>query len=338
MTYIRSWAALSASQSLVPFEYDPGRLPADEVEVDVSFCGLCHSDVSVLNNDWGISSYPFVPGHEVIGRIAKLGAKVPGLRLGQQVGIGWNAGSCMHCRQCIGGNHHLCASAAPTIIGHHGGFSDRVRAKWQWVFPLPETLDPSAAGPLLCAGITVFSPFVLHSIRPTDRIGVVGIGGLGHLAIRFAKAWGCEITAFTHNLAKQDDAVKLGADRVVSSTDSTQIRALAGQIDMLLIAVNVPLDWSALISTLAPNGHLHIVGVVTQPIPVSAFDLIMGQRSISGSPTGSPAMTAMMLDFAARHGIYPQVEHFPMSRVNDAIAHLKAGKARYRIVLDEDFK
>ena len=175
------------------------------------------------------------------------------------------------------------------------------------------------------------------NIKPTDNVGIVGIGGLGHLAIKFAKAWGCEVTAFTHSTSKLEEAKRLGADRVVSSVDGNAINAMASKLDMLLITANVPLNWSAFISTLAPNGRLHIVGAVLEPIPITAFDLMMTQRIITGSPTGSPVMIAKMLEFAARHGIAATVEHFPMSKVNDAIAYLLAGKARYRVVLDANF-
>ena len=330
MTAINAWAAHGPKEKLVPYKFDPGLLKAEEVEVKVQYCGVCHSDLSIINNEWGLSQYPLIPGHA-------LGEQTKGLKIGQSVGIGWNSESDMHCTQCLSGNQHLCPKVVPTIIGHPGGFADRIHAQWPWVLPLPEKLDTSAAGPLMCGGITVFAPLVLDNIKPTDKVGIVGIGGLGHLAIKFAKAWGCEVTAFTHSTSKLEEAERLGADHVISSVDSNAINAMASKLDMLLITANVSLNWTAFISTLAPNGRLHIVGAVLEPIPIAAFDLIMTQRIITGSPTGSPVMIARMLEFAARHGIVATVEHFPMSKVNDAIAHLVAGKARYRIVLDADF-
>jgi alcohol/geraniol dehydrogenase (NADP+) len=338
MSRIRGWAAQAAHQPLVPYEYDPGPLGAEEVEVAVEYCGLCHSDLSVINNEWGFSKYPFVPGHEAVGRVVEVGASAKGLKQGQRVGVGWTASSCMHCRQCLGGDQHLCARARPTIIGRNGGFAERVRAHWAWAVPLPEALDFTSAGPLLCGGITVFNPLAIFGVKPPQRVGVVGIGGLGHMGVKFAAAWGCEVTAFTSNASKTAEAKAFGAHRVISSRDGDAIKAAAGSLDMLLVTVNVPLDWKAMIATLAPKGRMHVVGAVGEPIPVAAFDLIGGQRSISGSPTGAPVDIATMLDFAARHKIAPQVEHFPMSRVNEALAHLEAGKARYRIVLDADFK
>jgi uncharacterized zinc-type alcohol dehydrogenase-like protein len=333
MTMIHGWSAPGPGQELVPYEFDAGPLGSEEVEISVEHCGICHSDLSTINNAWGVTRYPFIPGHEVIGTVSALGPNAKGLRVGQRVGVGWTAESCMHCRECLSGNQHLCAKAVPTIVGHQGGFADKVRAHWAWTIPLPEKLDPASAGPLLCGGITVFNPIMMYA-RPTDRLGVVGIGGLGHMAIKFAAAYGCDVTAFTSNAAKEDEARSFGAHHVVSSTDSGAMKKIAGTLDILLIAVNVPLDWQALMSTLAPHGRMHVVGAVLQPIPVIAFTLINGQRSISGSPTGSPTAIATMLDFAARHDIRPQVEHFPLSKVNDALAHLAEGKARYRIVLD----
>ncbi len=331
------WAAHQAKQALVPYEFDLGLLGAQEVEVAVEYCGLCHSDLSVLNNEWGNSKFPFIPGHEAIGKVVALGEQTKGLKAGQRVGIGWTADSCMHCQLCLSGNQNLCAQSQPTMIGHYGAFAQRVRSHWAWAIPLPAKLDYTAAGPLLCGGVTVFAPFLHYGIKPTDRVGIVGIGGLGHVAVKFAAAWGCDVTAFTSSESKYDEARGFGAHHVVSSKDSAAIKQLAGSLDLLLVTVNVPLDWPGMIGTLAPKGRMHVVGAVLEPIPVSAFDLIVAQRSISGSPTGAPAMIATMFDFAARHGIVPQVEHFPMSKVNDAVARLAAGKARYRIVLDADF-
>lgn len=337
MSTIRAWAAHKPGQALTAFEYTPGPLPDDEVEVAVEHCGICHSDLSVLHNDWGFSSYPLVAGHEIIGRITATGRNVRHLRSGQRVGIGWASGSCMHCHSCMSGEHNLCAQTQTTMVGRHGGFAERVRAQAAWTLPLPDNLDPASAGPLLCGGVTVFTPFLACGVKPTDKVGVVGIGGLGHLAVKFARAWGCEVTAFTSSASKYDEARGFGAHHVVASRDSDALARLAGTLDFLLVTVNVPMDWNALMATLAPKGRMHVVGAVLEPIPVNAFDLIGGQRSLSGSPIGSPAVMATMLDFAARHGIAPQVERFPMSRVNEALARLESGQARYRIVLDADF-
>ena len=331
---VKAWAVMAAGRPLEPFEYDPGPLGPEDVEVSVETCGICHSDVSVINDDWGISTYPAVPGHEVIGRITALGPQAKGLAVGQRVGIGWSAESCMHCPQCLAGDGNLCAENVATIVGHYGGFADRVRAHWQWVFPLPEALDEQTAGPLLCGGTTVFAPFYEYDISPTQHVGIVGIGGLGHLALKFAKAWGCEVTAFTSTDAKAQEARSFGAHHVVNSRDREALRARARTLDFLLVTVNVPLDWPSMVGMLSPRGRMHMVGAVLKPLPVLAMDLISGQRSISGSPTAGPKVIAKMLEFSARHGIAPQTEHFRMDQVNEALEHLKSGNARYRIVLD----
>lgn len=336
MAMIDAWVATAAKQKLVRQKIDLGPIGADDVEVQVENSGLCHSDLSVLNNDWGISNYPAVLGHEVIGRIVDMGPGVKGLKVGQHVGIGWYSGSCIHCRQCRSGEQHLCAQGEATIIGHRGGFASRIRSHWLWAIPLPENLNAKDAGPLLCGGITVFNPLAMHA-KPTDRVGIVGIGGLGHMGLKFAKAYGCDVTAFTSSESKFAEAKSFGAHHVVSSRDSAAIKKLAGTLDLLIVTANVPLDWESLIGALAPNGRLHVVGAVLEPIPVAAFSLIMGQKQVSGSPTGSPVEMEKMLAFAARHNVLPQTEHYPMSKINEAFERLESGKARYRIVLDADF-
>jgi alcohol/geraniol dehydrogenase (NADP+) len=333
----RAWAVNAAATPAVTHTFNPGPLGVEEVEIQVEHSGLCHSDLSMIDNEWGFSSYPVVGGHEVVGTVVALGSGAKGLKLGQKVGLGWMSASCQTCPSCLDGQPQLCRAGSATIVGRQGGFAERVRAHWLWVCPIPEGLNPAKAGPLLCGGITVFSPFLNFGIKPTHRVGVVGIGGLGHMALKFARAWGCEVTAFTSSDSKRDEALQLGAHRVVSSVDAKAMRAVAGRLDMVLVTVNVMLNWKALMTTLAPNGRLHLVGILPQPMEVEAFPLIGGQRSVSGSPTGSRQDIDTMLEFAARHGIEPQTEHFPMSRINDALDHLRAGKARYRVVLDADF-
>jgi len=331
---IHAYAAHEPAGKLEPFEYVPGDLAPGQVEIDVLSCGICHSDLSMLDNQWEMASFPLVPGHEVVGKVAAVGDGVTNVAVGDTVGLGWYSGSCLGCYRCMSGDHNLCAGAEGTIVGRHGGFGDTVRCQAEWAIPLPEELDVAKAGPLFCGGITVFNPIVQFDVRPTDRVGVIGIGGLGHMAVQFLSKWGCDITAFTSTDAKADEAQKLGAHRVVNSRDPVQLEAVAGSFDFILSTVNVDLDWASYLAALGPRGRLHSVGAVPSPIPVPAFGIIPGQKSVSGSPLGSPATIATMLEFCARHGIEAVTEHFPMSQVNDAMEHLRAGKARYRIVLD----
>ncbi len=337
MTQIRGWAAPGARQALVPYEFDAGPLGPEEVEIAVEHCGLCHSDLSVVQDEWGYSQFPVIPGHEAIGRIVALGEQTKGRQVGQRVGLGWTAQCCMHCRQCLGGDQHLCLQAVPTIVGRHGAFAERVRAHWAWTIPLPAGIDLASAGPLLCGGVTVFSPLAAYGIKASDHVAVVGIGGLGHMGVKFAHAWGCEVTAFTSSESKTAEAKGFGADHVLATRDEQALAAAANAFDLLLVTVNVSLNWPALLKTLKPKGRLHVVGAVTEPMAIPAFSLIGGQKSVSGSPTGSPTMIATMLEFATRCKVAPQVEYFPMSKVNEALARLAAGKARYRIVLNADF-
>ena len=330
---IKAYAAFEPDGKLEPFEYDPGPMGTEDVEIAVEYCGICYSDLSMLQNAWGMTQYPFVPGHEVIGTIASVGEQVHHFQLGQHVGLGWHAGYCMRCHSCMSGDHNLCSQAQGTIIGRHGGFADRVRAHAASVVALPHDMDAQSAGPLLCGGITVFNPLLQFGIQPTARVGVIGMGGLGHLAIQFLNAWGCHVTAFSASESKRAEILELGAHQVLDSTDAAALAAAAGQFDLILSTVHVALDWNAYIATLRPKGRLHFVGATLEALDVGVFPLILGQRSISGSPVGSPDTIRIMLDFAAHHKIKPIVEHFRFDEVNEAIAHLAAGKARYRIVL-----
>ena len=335
-TPIQAYAAMAAKQALQPFEYTPGPLGEGQVEIAVESCGICHSDLSMLDNEWGMTSYPFVPGHEVVGRIVAVDDHAKRHKLGDRVGLGWYSSSCGSCACCLSGSQNLCALAGGTIVGRHGGFASRVRAHWTWVSPLPEALEAASAGPLFCGGITVFNPIVQCGVQPTDRVAVIGIGGLGHLALKFLRAWGCEVTAFTSSGPKRQEALSLGAHQTLDSRDSSELAKAAGSFDFILNTTNVGLDWNSYIAALKPKGRLHTVGAVLEPMAIAAFPLIMGQRSVSGSPLGSPATVDTMLEFCARHRIAPVTESFPLSRVNDALDHLRSGKARYRVVLTND--
>jgi alcohol/geraniol dehydrogenase (NADP+) len=339
MGTVQAWAAASAGGPLKAFSYEAQPLAPEDVEIEVEHCGVCHSDLSMLDNEWGITRYPFVPGHEAIGRVVALGdvAREKGLQAGQRVGVGWNVRSCLHCAPCIRGEHHLCERVEATIVGRHGAFAQRVRAHWLWAVPIPEELDASATGPLLCGGITVFAPLLQLGIRPTDRVGVVGIGGLGHIALKFLHAWGCEVTALTSSPGKAEEARGFGAHHVLDSRDAKAMAREGASLDLILVTANATLDWNAMLALLAPNGRLHFLGAVLEPMPLQVMSLMSGQKGVSSSPTGSRAAMDVMLRFAAQHGVAPQVEHFAMSRVNEAMEHLREGRARYRIVLDADF-
>ena len=330
---INAYAAMASGGELKPFTYDPGPLGYQEVEIAIEHCGICHSDLSMVDNEWGIAAFPLVPGHEVVGTISSVGQGVFNLQVGQRVGLGWHAGYCMTCAACMSGDHNMCDQAVGTIVNRHGGFADKVRAHAASVVALPPNIDAESAGPLFCGGITVFNPLVQFGIRPIHSVAVIGIGGLGHLALQFLNAWGCQVTAFTSTEAKQTEALELGAHQTINSRDPDAIQAAAGQFDLIISTVNVKLDWNAFVAALKPRGRLHLVGATLEPLDLGLFPLLMGQRSVSSSPVGSPVNIARMLDFTARHDIKPIIETFRLDQVNDALARLRSGKARYRIVL-----
>jgi uncharacterized zinc-type alcohol dehydrogenase-like protein len=330
---IHGLAVHAAGAQLVPYRYEPGELNANEVEVKISHCGVCHSDIHLIDNDWGNSKYPFVPGHEIVGTVSAVGEDVKDCTVGERVGIGWQADSCGICEWCRQGDEHLCAKSQPTCVGRNGGYADAVRVNSRFAIPVPDALESENVAPLLCAGITVYSPLRNHGVRPSSRVGVVGIGGLGHLALQFAKAFGAEVTALSTSKDKEDEALEMGASHFVNTRDMGEMKKIAGSFDFLLSTVSADQDWQALVNSLRPKGTLCVVGVPPSSMSIQAFPLISGQRSVAGSPIGSPRDLHEMLDVAARHDVKAITERFAMAKANDAIAKVKKGKVRYRAVL-----
>lgn len=333
MSQIQGYAVHAAGAELVPLRYDPGILGEREVEIAISHCGICHSDIHLISNDWGISQYPFIPGHEIVGTVTAVGAEVRSLQEGQRVGLGWQSNSCGECEWCMKGMENLCPEAEATCVHRHGGYADRVRANARFVVAIPDELDSEHVAPLLCGGITVYSPMRTHGINPSSRVGVVGIGGLGHLAIQFARVFGAEVTAFSTSAAKEDEARQLGAHHFVNTRETKAMKEVAGTQDFLVSTINADQDWGLYLQTLRPTGTLCFVGVPPSPVAVHAFPLISGIRSITGNPTGSPSRMREMLDVAARHAVKAQTERFPMAQANEAIEKVKRNKVRYRAVL-----
>jgi len=335
MRTVKAFAAQQAGGRLEPFEYELGPMTSHDIDIRVEHCGLCHTDLSLRDNVWGATLFPFVGGHEATGTVIDVGAEVTHVQIGDRVGLGGHSHYCMTCRQCLDGDHNLCESVQSTVSpGRHGAFADIVRAQGVSVIKLPDNLDSADAGPLFCAGITVFNPFVKFGIRPTDRIAVLGIGGLGHLALQFGKAWGCHVTALSSSSSKKEEAMALGAHAVINSRDPEALAAAAGSFDVILSTVDVALDWNQIMAMLKPKGRLHFLGVQAVPAQLQLMPLMFSQLSLSSSLVGSPHTIADMLEFCARHDIKVVTEHFPFDRINEALAHLESGEARYRIVLD----
>jgi uncharacterized zinc-type alcohol dehydrogenase-like protein len=331
---INAYAVLSAKGLLEPFSYEPGVLGRNEVEIAVTHCGICHSDLSMINNEWGMSQYPLVPGHEVVGTVAAKGDEVAELEIGQRVGLGWQCGSCAHCEYCHTARQHLCAQEADTIVHHHGGFGDRVRATADFVVPIPAALSSAEAAPLLCAGNTVFAPALRHHVDGNMRVAVVGIGGLGHIALQFLAKMGCEVTAISSTHSKDEEARGFGAKSFIATKGTDELKNAAGSFDFMISTVSASLPWNDYVAALKPQGTLVIVGVPDSELQIGAFGLIGKEKSIAGGRAGSPWDIARMLDFAARHQVKAKIEKYPMSAVNEAMERLKSGKARYRVVLE----
>src|ERR1017187_7914664 len=268
MPQIQGLAAHAAGAELLPFHYEPGKLGAQEVEIAITHCGICHSDLHLISNDWGISHYPFIPGHEIVGTVAVVGSEVKTLQPGQRVGLGWQSNSCGVCEWCMKGLENLCPEAEGTCVHRHGGYADRVRANARFVIPIPDSLKSEQAAPLLCGGVTVYNPLRIHGVNPSSRVGVVGIGGLGHLAIQLARVFGAEVTAFSTSAAKEDEARSLGAHRFVNTRESKAMREVAGTFDFILTTINADQDWMAYIHALRPTGTLCFVGVPPSPIAI----------------------------------------------------------------------
>ena len=333
MTTFSGWAALAAREPLQPFTYEPSPLAPEEVEIAISHCGICHSDLHVIDNGWNSSTYPFIPGHEIVGHVTATGSAVAHLAVGQRVGVGWQRSACLTCDLCLDRQDNLCAKKTAVCVGHHGGFATRIRTDGRYAFPIPDELDSAAAAPLLCGGATVFAPLRRHHIDATSSVGVIGIGGLGHIAVLMLRAFGCEITAFSSSESKRDEALAMGAHHFVSSRESRELHKHAGRLDLLLSTVHVKLDWITYLKTLRPNGTLCLVGWppgVLQ-IPAGSFQ---GQRSLTASEIGDRATIGEMLRFSARHRIAPIVERMPLEAVNAAVDRVRRNEARYRMVLD----
>jgi uncharacterized zinc-type alcohol dehydrogenase-like protein len=333
MSEIHGFAVHAAGAHLLPYKYDAGELGEDDVEVKISHCGMCYSDVHLIDNNWGNSKYPFIPGHEIVGTVTAAGSRVRALKSGDRVGIGWQANSCGMCEWCRKGMENMCPLAQPTCVGRNGGYADAIRVNWRFAVKVPDVLESENVAPLLCAGITVYSPLRNQGVRPSSRVGIIGIGGLGHIGLQFARAFGAEVTAFSTSKDKEQEALRLGAHHFVNTRATNALKKLAGSFDVLLSTVDSDQDWAGYLGALRPNGVLALVGAPPAPIPVQGFALISQQRSIAGSSTGSPSDLTEMLDVAARHNIKAVTERFPMDKANEALAKVKKNQVRYRAVL-----
>jgi len=335
MSYlIKGYAAQEAGSMLTPFEYEVDRLEDHEVLLNVSHCGICHSDLHLIDNDWRTGFYPFVPGHEVVGRVVAKGGGVGKLSIGHLVGVGWQAGACLECEYCVDGQENLCRSSVSTCAGRHGGFADHMVVDSRFAFPLPENLEKEGMAPLLCGGITVFSPMFRNEVRPWHSVGVVGIGGLGHMALQFARAFGCEVTAFSSSAHKEAEAKSLGAKHFVHTREAGWDKAVRNKLDFILVTATADLDWTPYVKALRSNGMLCFVTGESTSINLPVSALLGGQKAVSGSLIGGRSVMAEMLNFASRQGVKAQTEVLGLTQVNNALDKVRNNQARYRMVLD----
>ncbi|HUW52893.1 MAG TPA: NAD(P)-dependent alcohol dehydrogenase [Rhodanobacter sp.] len=341
---IRGYAAQTATTPLAPHSFERRDPRADDVVVDILYCGVCHSDLHTARNEWHGTSYPVVPGHEIIGKVRAVGAQVSRFKVGDMVGVGCMVDSCRHCAACEQGLEQYCAEL-PTFTYNSkdrhdgrttfGGYSERIVVSDKFVLHISDKLDPKSAAPLLCAGITTWSPLRHWKVGKGSKVAVVGLGGLGHMGLKFAKALGAEVTLFTRSPGKESEARRLGADHVVLSTDPAQMQAVAAQFDFILDTVPQQHDLNPYLGTLKINGVHVLVGLV-EPIepPVHAANVIFGRRSIAGSLIGGIAETQEMLDFCAENGISSDVEMIGIQDINQAYERMLKSDVRYRFVID----
>ncbi|HHG85685.1 MAG TPA: NAD(P)-dependent alcohol dehydrogenase [Bacteroidetes bacterium] len=330
---IHAYAAPEAHAPLEAHEFEAAAPGPQEVLIKVSHCGLCHSDLHLIDNDWRNSQYPLVPGHEVVGTVLQMGEAVQHLQAGQRVGVGWQAGSCLACEACLKGEENLCRQSQATCVGRPGGFADHLLVDARFAFPIPDALSSVDAAPLLCAGVTVYAPLRRYNVRAWHKVAILGIGGLGHLALQFAHAMGCEVTALSSSPNKKAEAHSLGADHFVNTRAQGALTQLRSSFDFILVAATADLDWKPYVKALRPNGRLCFVTGEHSLIDVPLAMLLDGQKSISGSIIGGRAMMSEMLEFAARHQIRATTECLPIADVNTALDKVRNNAARYRMVL-----
>jgi uncharacterized zinc-type alcohol dehydrogenase-like protein len=339
----RAWAAQSATSPVAPFAIDRREPLPDDVVIDILYCGVCHTDLHQVRNEWSGSVYPMVPGHEIVGRVARVGAAVTTLREGDIAAVGCMVDSCRHCAPCASGLEQYCTQGATltynspdAILGGmtFGGYSQSVTVKESFVLKVPSALDPAAAAPLLCAGITTYSPLRHWNAGPGKKVGIVGLGGLGHMGVKFARAFGAHVVLFTTSPGKVQDGLRLGAHEVVVSKDPDAVAKHASSFDFILDAVSADHDVNAYLQLLKLDGTLTLVGAPEHPVPVAAFPLIMGRRRFAGSGIGGIKETQEMLDFCGEHGIVSDIELIRIDEINEAYERMLRSDVRYRFVID----
>jgi len=339
---VKAYSTAGANSTLAAATIERREPTTTDVQIEILYCGVCHSDLHFARNEWGFTQYPAVPGHEIIGRVTAVGGDVKKFKVGETVGVGCLVDSCRTCPDCRAGLEQFCPEMVMTYGSNDrhlggptlGGYSQTIVVAEEFVLRIPANLDPAAAAPLLCAGITTYSPLRRWKVGPGQKVGVVGLGGLGHMAVKFARAFGAQVVLFTTSPGKTADAKRLGAHEVVVSRDETQMAAHAGTFDFILDTVSAKHDLNAYLNLLKRDGNLVLVGAPNEPLPVSAFGLIVRRRSFSGSLIGGLPETQEMLDFCGEHGIASDIEMIRMDQINEAYERMLKSDVKYRFVID----
>ncbi len=339
----KSYAAQSATSPLAPFSFERRDPLPDDVQIDIEFCGVCHSDLHTVRSEWGESKYPCVPGHEIIGRVAKVGRNVKNFREGDLAAVGCMVDSCGECESCRADLEQFCERGVTfTYNGEDkhsggytfGGYSKSIVVDQEFVLRVPTNLDLAATAPLLCAGITTYSPLRQWKVGKGQTVGVVGLGGLGHMAVKFAHAFGAHVVLFTTSTGKKADALRLGADEVVISKDEDEMKRRGRSFHFIIDTVSAHHDIGSYLDLLRRDGALVLVGAPPKPLPVSAFDLIVPRRKLAGSLIGGIAETQEMLDYCGEKGIVCDIEKIPIDKINEAYERMLKSDVKYRFVID----
>ncbi|NYD41111.1 NAD(P)-dependent alcohol dehydrogenase [Nocardioides panaciterrulae] len=339
---VHAYAAPAAGEPLVPTVIERREVGANDVLIEVKYAGICHSDIHTVRGDWGPQSYPLVPGHEIVGLVAEVGSGVTGHQVGDRVGVGCMVNSCGQCTNCRNGDQQYCAEGMVGTYGAvdrdgtitQGGYSTHVVVDADYVLSVPEGVDLAAAAPLLCAGITTYSPLRRWGAGPGKRVAIVGLGGLGHMAVKIAHALGAEVTVLSQSLKKQEDGLRLGADHYFATSDPATFEQLAGSFDLVLNTVSASIDVDAYLGLLAVDGTMVNVGAPGEPLSLNVFSLIGARRSYAGSMIGGIPETQEMLDFCAEHHLGAEIELIGADKINDAYERVLASDVRYRFVID----
>ncbi len=339
---VNGYAAQNAKATLLPYSFERREPGYNDVVVDIQYCGICHTDIHQVADEWGGSIFPMVPGHEITGIVSKIGPKVSRYKIGDKVGVGCFVNSCRKCDACKKNLEQYCTDGMVTTYNGtekdgtvtFGGYSSKIVVDENYVLRIPNSLPLDRAAPLLCAGITLYSPLMHWKTGPGKKVAVIGLGGIGHMGVKIAHALGADVTVLSQSLRKQEDAKKLGADHFYATSDPETFEKLKGHFDLIINTVSADLDWNAYLELLALDGSMVVVGIPEKQTSVGAFPLVAGRRSLAGSLIGGIKETQEMLDFCAKNGITSEIELIPIQKVNEAYKRILASDVRYRFVID----